>query len=127
MTLHNEDIMGMSSIEMNVRDWKWSIHTSRGTGRQMILVTYYGAFSDPPVKEYLTVEYAGYPGEKARRTVSTMAQRAGVGLQPNMTMLDLTKVMNKADCPHVIKYCKSGKFYQVSERLWHEERTLRAG
>lgn len=127
MTLHNEDIMGMSLTEMNVRDWKWSIHKSRNTGREMILVTYYGAFSDPPVKEYLTVEYAGYPGEKARRTVSTMAQRAGVGLQPNMTMLDLTNVMNKADCPHVIKYCKSGKFYQVSERLWYEERALRAG
>ena len=126
MKLHNEDIMGMSSSEMNIKQWRWSIHKSRNTGREMILVTYYGLLSDPPVREYLTVEYDGYAGQKARRIVSTIAQRAGVSLQPDMTMEDLTKVMNRADCPSVIKYCKSGKFYQVSERLWHEERALRA-
>jgi DNA repair protein RadD len=50
--LHDDDIMGLDATEMNVTEWQWRRHISRASGKEMLMVTYYGALSDKPVNEY---------------------------------------------------------------------------
>ncbi len=118
--LHDDDIMGLDTTEMDITDWQWRRHTSRASGKEMLRVTYYGALSDKPINEYLTICHDGYAGEKARISLVTIASSAGV---PNVssfegTLEDLAYKMNESTPPGLISFRQDGKFYRVLRREW---------
>ena len=118
--LHDDDIMGLDTTEMDITDWQWRRHTSRASGKEMLRVTYYGALSDKPINEYLTIYHDGYAGDKARISLATIASSAGV---PNVssfegTLEDLAYKMNESTPPGLISFRQDGKFYRVLRREW---------
>jgi DNA repair protein RadD len=116
LKLHNEDIMGVEGIDMNVTSWLWQNHTSRASGSEMVKVTYYGALSDAPVIEYLCINNEGYAGEKARRLLAEINYHAGGYLSEH----DILDRLNKAKPPSNIEYKKDGKFFKIMKREWNE-------
>ncbi len=117
--LHNLDIMGLDTNEMKVSEWRWNRHVSYNSGKEMLVVTYYGELSDIPVKEYLTVLHEGYAGQKARSLFAEISSQCGS--HADMHHVDLTsaaKEMNECNPPGVIKFRKDGKFYRVTDRRW---------
>ena len=75
-TLHDDDIMGLGATDMEVTSWTWRKHTSFNSGKEMFMVTYYGALSDKPISEYLTVRHPGYAGSKAMQTFLMLASKS---------------------------------------------------
>jgi len=118
LKLHNDDIMGLDGDEMGVTSWSWRLHTSRTSGKDMLAVTYYGALSDRPVTEYLTITHGGYAGEKAIRTLMSIAMKGGVQITGNEDIENLADKMTLGAKPTSIKYQKDGKFYRVNKRIW---------
>ena len=118
-TLHGDDIMGLDSSEMAVTDWQWRRHTSRVSGKDMLLVTYYGVLSDRPINEYLTVLHEGYAGQKARVSLVKIASSAGVpGITLDDALDDVAFDLNKATPPAVISFRQDGKFQRILRRDW---------
>jgi DNA repair protein RadD len=121
LELHNDDIMGFDADKMNVTEWHWRKHISRTSGKEMLSVSYYGELSDQPIIEYFPVTHDGYAGEKARKSVFTIARSgsfdsSGVYIQDLEEMSDL---INKYSYPpKTIEYKKDGKFYRVLKRSW---------
>jgi DNA repair protein RadD len=118
--LHDDDIMGLDTTEMAITDWQWRRHTSRASGKEMLRVTYYGALSDKPINEYLTICHDGYAGEKARISLFKIANSAGV---PDLIfwegpLEDLAYKMNESTPPGLISFRQDGKFYRVLRREW---------
>ena len=116
--LHNDDIMGLDEEEMEVSDWRWWVHVSRNSGKSMLRVTYYGALSDSPVVEYLTVLHDGYAGQRANQLLSFLAQKAGADLAQAKNIVEAAEVMNAATPPEKIKHKKDGKFRRITYRKW---------
>ena len=117
--LHNDDIMGFEGAELIVNSWVWRVHTSRTSGMDMLKVTYYGKnLTDKPVIEYVTVAHEGYAGEKARRTLQTMAHSAGVSIAGIDDLHDLADAMNAARGPREVIYKQDGQFFRVLGRTW---------
>ena len=118
-TLHDDDIMGLDATEMSVTEWQWRKHVSRASGKEMLMVTYYGALSEKPVNEYLTVMHDGYAGQKARVSLVKIASNAGVhGVTLDGTLDGVAHDMNQAAPPALIKFRQDGKFYRVTDRRW---------
>lgn len=118
MHLRTDDIMGLDATEMGITSWNWRVHTSRSSGKEMLAVTYYGALSDKPVTEYLTVTHDGYAGEKARRTMMSMAHKCGVDLNHDFDLDGVANNMNAGDYPTTIEYRMDGKYHRVVKRNW---------
>ena len=117
--LHNLDIMGLDTDGMQVTEWQWRRHTSRTSGKEMLLVTYYGALSDKPVVEYLTVLHEGYAGQKSRTLFAEIAMKCGANFDRDNSDLDyLVDEMNACEPPGIIKFRQDGKFYRVTNRRW---------
>src|SRR5690625_7428301 len=75
-TLASDDIMGREPLRMELSGWSWKVHTGRRSGSRMLLVTYYGAdLSSRPVREYITLGYGGWAGQKAGRTMAGIGKR----------------------------------------------------
>lgn len=119
LSLRNIDIMGLEPEEMIVTGWSWRKHTSRTSGKDMLKVTYYGALSDEPVSEYLTVLHQGVAGQRAMRTFSQILDSCGVALAGAESLEDAAKAISDAQPPAAIKFRKEGKFYNVQERSWN--------
>jgi DNA repair protein RadD len=118
--LHNDDIMGLSSSEMNVTAWRWRKHTSRTSGKDMLAVSYYGTLSDPSVTEYYTITHDGYAGQKALQRLSEVANNSQIkagGLNVS-TIEEMALNLTDATPPKVIRYRREGKFYKVEARQW---------
>lgn len=113
----NDDIMGIQPDEMAVTAWQWRPHTSYTSGKEMALVTYYGAFSDQPVMEYLALTHDGYAGEKARRTLAIITKQCGAHVNSD-DIGELCEIMNEAKPPIELLYKKDGKFHRVIGRNW---------
>lgn len=127
MVLHNLDIMGIDGPELDVSEWMWRVHTSRTSGREMLTVRYYGGILDEPVTEYLTVGYEGWAGQKALRTLGTIAMKAGVQPTDDISQLaEIAEAMNQGQPPALVRYNMDGKFFKVTERIWDADRTRRA-
>ena len=121
MHLRQDDIMGLSGTEMDVTSWTWRKHTSRASGKEMLMVTYYGGLSDYPVSEYITVLHDGLSGQKALRTLASIARNSGVEI-PEQAMIDsLIYRLNAGRAPLQIEYIKDGKFFNVKKRSWTNE------
>lgn len=120
LVLHDDDIMGLDNPKLQVTSWRWSEHTSRASGKEMIKVTYYGALSDKPVSEYVPLLHEGYAGQKAMALIASISRKAGVRLPDEGTLSDLCDILNRARPPTTIEYKKNGKFYDVIRRAWNE-------
>ena len=120
--LHDDDIMGLDTTEMTVTDWQWRRHISRASGKEMLMVTYYGALSDKPVNEYLTVMHDGYAGQKARISLIRIASSAGVpGVTLENTLDDVAFDLNESRPPALISYRRDGKFNRILRREWDDQ------
>jgi DNA repair protein RadD len=123
MQLHEDDIMGLEGVTMEVVAWQWRNHTSRTSGKEMLAVTYYGGLSDPPVTEYLPITHEGYAGTKALNLLVSMAQSGGImdGGLVKESLEEMAHAMNHhTKPPREIEYRKDGKFYRVIKRSWNE-------
>jgi DNA repair protein RadD len=120
--LYNQDIMGRSvePDEMKVKSWRWFVHTSRTSGKTMLMVKYYGHSLSQNVTEYFTVLHEGYSGEKSRRELQKVVHDSGLYSTFHIDNLDvIAKTMNdSAIPPKSIEYRQDGKFYRVMERVW---------
>jgi DNA repair protein RadD len=116
--LHNDDIMGLDALEMNVSSWSWRKHISRSSGKEMVAVSYYGTLTDDPIIEYLPITHEGYAGQKALRILGMIANAAGVDTNDASGIEDLTWLMNAGKPPSILKYKRDGKFYRVLSRDW---------
>jgi len=121
--------MGNEGSEMEVTSWNWRKHTSKTSGKEMLVVTYYGALSDVPVTEYLCVLHDGYSGDKARRLFINIFNKAKHLKSYSLSLDDTeTKILDGLDSdvhkmqnskpPSSIEYTKDGKFYRVINRSW---------
>jgi len=114
--LRADDIMGLEPTEMPVTEWHWKKHTSRTSGKDMMMVKYYSGLNGPIVSEYLTTQHDGNAGAKSRQMVATLARKAGV---TSLEDLDETvKQLNQGTPPSMISYRKEGKFFRVIDRVW---------
>ena len=122
------DIMGLEGSEMQVTGWRWRVHTSRTSGKDMLAVTYYGALSDPPITEYITFGYEGYAGMKAARQLAAMSASAGIknSGMVQQTLADIAADMNAGWPPKTIEYRLDGKYYRIIKRSWNVEETAGA-
>ena len=118
VVLHDDDIMGVNGNDMEVSEWQWRNQISFTSGKPMVTVTYYGGLADTPVTEYLTIEHAGYAGEKARRTLGHISLKAGVDTNDAANLDDLCWLMNAGTRPARIEFRKDGKFFRVLGRDW---------
>ena len=119
MYLRQDDIMKIETIEMEVGAWEWKKHTSRASGKEMLLVKYYGKdLSDTPISEYLSVLHDGFAGQKALRTLANLAHSAGVEIPDHGMIPVLIDRMNRGTPPSKIGYKKDGKFFNVIRREW---------
>jgi DNA repair protein RadD len=118
LQLHNDDIMGLSGVSMDVTAWKWRKHVSKISGKEMLTCTYYGDLSDKPVTEYLAILHHGYAGRKAIQQLFTMARDSGFSLTANETLDDLVDMFSQNNPPKIINYKMDGKFHRIIERKW---------
>ena len=123
--LADVDIMGLEGLNMEVTSWRWRKHTSRASGKDMLMVTYYGSLSDPSVNEYFTIEHEGYAGEKARRNLFAIFQSARINhaAWAKMGLEDIASALNDGKPPATIEYRMDGKFYRVIKRTWDDQAT----
>lgn len=119
-TLHNDDIMGLGALEMDVTGWMWSLHTSQRSGKEMLKVTYYGHLSDKPVKEYLCINHEGRAGQMAMQSLYDIAQSCGARLGNCKTLEDVANAMNDCVAPVMLEYRKEGKFHRVLKRQYQQ-------
>lgn len=120
LLLRNDDIMGLADREMPVTSWNWRVHTSKTSGKDMLAVTYYGALSDAPVTEYLTVLHDGYAGTKAWNLLLHIAEKSRAASMSE----DLPTIcahLNAATPPSAISYKKDGKFHRILTRTWSKQ------
>ena len=115
--LHNEDIMGIQPLELNLTAWTWAMHKSSKSGKDMLKIRYYGGISDPTVTEYLPVTHDGYAGDKARGMLAKMANEANAPTLPD-TLEGVVDVMNFAKYPARIQFKRDGKYFRVTGRSW---------
>ena len=123
--LYDDDIMGAShKSSMSIGSWRWGEHTSAQSGKRMLKVRYYGrSFTAPVIVEYFPVTHTGFAGDKARGTVAQIANLARAekfSLDSEDDLANAATMLNNAHHPMTIKYRRDGKFYQVTERTWHD-------
>lgn len=129
MYLRNDDIMGSDAVqELAVQSWNWRVHTSRASGKRMLLVTYYGALSDEPVPEYITVLHDGYAGSNAIVKLAAMVSHSGATLNTSEPITEdslqqAADAMNEGAPPSLVRYKKDGKFKRVLTRTWGQNET----
>lgn len=125
-TLHNDDIMGIKPIDMEVRTWRWSVEVSKKHNKEMLRVTYYGKLSDPAVDEYFTILHDGYAGEKARLNLKNLITGANIqlSLYEHDTLYDLRKSLQNGKPPVSIKYRREGRFFNVLDRTFVPRKRL---
>jgi len=128
-TLASDDIMGREPLRMELSGWSWKVHTGRRSGSRMLLVTYYGAdLSSRPVREYITLGYGGWAGQKAARTMAGIVNhslsdpsmlRKMVGDDGGPDLDRVVEIMEQhATAPSAIEYQIDGKFHRVIDRMW---------
>lgn len=116
--LRNDDIMGLDASDMDLTHWRWSKHTSKSSGKDMLMVTYYGGLADKPVREYFPVMHHGYAGEKAMREIGLIAVKSAVSFSPGDTLDQWAERLNEGDRPTSIKFKMDGKYHRVMNRSW---------
>jgi DNA repair protein RadD len=121
LKLRDDDIMGMDAEIMSVTDWRWRVHLSKSSGREMIALDYYGDLSDPVVTEYFTIGYEGYAGQRAADALYSIAISSGVSVVRHKEELkEIAESLQLVNNPSIIKYKKDGRFFRVINREWED-------
>lgn len=118
--LHNDDIMGLSALELDVTEWQWRKHFSRTSQKEMLAVSYYGGLTEKPISEYFAITHDGYAGQKALQRLVEVAQSASIkpgGLAVG-TLDEMVDNLNQSQHPSKIAYKRDGKFFKVLSRAW---------
>jgi DNA repair protein RadD len=117
MTLHTDDIMGLSASEMAVNSWGWRVHVGRASGKEMIAVDYYGGLSDPIITEYFTILHDGFAGQRAMQNLAAIATSCGASHAIRQNDLQaICDSLNEGSYPASIEYKKDGKYFRVLRR-----------
>jgi DNA repair protein RadD len=116
LKLHDDDIMGVDGKTLIVTSWTWRVHVSKSSGKEMLVVSFYGGLSDPVVREYLTVLHDGIAGEKARNKIAQYLLCSDV--TPSNNLHDTAMKLNKATPPAEIEYKMDGQFFRVIRRKY---------
>lgn len=114
------DIMGFDLPEMELTGWEWTTHLSKKENRLCFKISYYGALSDPVIKQYLCVLHDGFAGARAMRELTKLADSANISLKDYEGLKEVCEAMNNAKAPDLIKYKKVGKFYEVKEIIYNK-------
>ncbi len=119
LRLHDDDIMGLDPVELEVSRWKWARHVGYSSGKEMLKVTYYGGLCDSKaITEYLPLLHGGYAGEKATGMIRMMIRHAGGDIEMTHDLDALADQLNTLPPPSRITYRKDGKFFRVMDREW---------
>ena len=119
LVLHQDDIQGDGSKEMDVNMWHWSVHTSIHSGKQSAKVTYFpNDMNVKPVTEFLCVMHGGFAGMKAVNLLKLIAFNANIDITKAYTLESLVKTMNNGKCPNIIVYKKNGKYFDIITRKY---------
>lgn len=123
LALRDDDIMGIDKTKrLEVTSWNWDIQTSRKTEKEMIVVTYYGAMNEQPIREYLCIWHEGYAGRKGNRMMAIIAAEAGL---PRERWADSVPGFllqaNARPAPSAVIYVMEGRYPRVVEREWLRE------
>jgi DNA repair protein RadD len=118
LQLRDIDIMGNRGTDMTVTSWNWQKAVSKTNGKEMICITYYGALSDKPVKEFLCLLHEGFAGNKARQLLAQLARNSKVTVPTESDINVLCQRMNLATPPTEIEYKLDGKYYRVMDRRY---------
>lgn len=122
--LHTDDIMGISGTDMEVSAWTWRVKASRKTGDEMLMVSYYGGLSDPPITEYICINHDGYAGHKAARLLAEISRSAGIDTSATLPTCEaIAGLMTTGKPPRLIEYKREGKFHRIMRREWDEQPT----
>lgn len=122
--LRDDDIMG-TALEpptvMQVKSWYWRKHTSKSSGKEMLMVTYRGIHVGEHIAEYLTVAHGGAGGKLALATLTKMMLDAGqAGLPDCETLEEAAELFNKVRPPSEIEYRIEGRFPRMLRRTFGE-------
>lgn len=115
--LRDDDIMGIHGKTMNITQWKWSVHVGAKSEKEMLMCTYYGALSDPIIREYFCIFHAAGVSQRAMARLKRIADHCRVSLMQPTTEA-LCDALTAAEAPYAIEYKKDGKFFQVMDRFW---------
>lgn len=119
--LRDHDIMGFNEErEMEVTAWRWRRHVSKTSGKEMLMVTYYGLLSDKPVASYFPILHENFAGEKARRELFKIASNSKVDLANTYAIDDIVSALHSGKIPYKILYKQDGKFYRVTNIYWDD-------
>lgn len=112
-------IMGFEDEEVLINSWRWSVHTSKTSGKDMLKVKYYPGLNKKPITEYLCVTHDGFAGEKAINTLATIASASNAeDVFSSGDLSEASVILNDATHPESITYRQKGKFYEVKSRRW---------
>ncbi len=116
--LHDDDIMGLSPMEMQVSSWQWTMATARN-GRRMLACRFYSAsLSRQPLTRFYCLWHDGLAAQLALESLCRVAGHAGVDLSEHATPEDLCEAFDGARPPARIQYRRSGKYYDVINQIW---------
>lgn len=124
LALHDDDIMGVAGKVMEVKSWTWRAQVSQRSGKEMLVVSYYGGLSDPVVREYLTVLHDGIAGAKARALVTQYLVWCQV--TPANTLTDTAARLNAAKPPTKIEYKTEGQYHRIIKRAFKDHENTAA-
>ena len=121
LRLHGDDIMAPAN-EMEVTRWTWRVETSRTSGREMLTVSYYRDIFEDPVKEFITLGYPGYAGQKAAQTIASIIRQCGADIEAS-GLHEAVHALNNSRPPSSISYERDGRYKRVKSRTWkkHEQ------
>lgn len=115
--LANDDIMGEDRQKtITVARWKWTIETSRRSGKDMIVCRYYpDDIGADPIREYFCVWHDGFAGTKGRAELAKVCEASGIMGNPQTT-----EQLEAGKPPATLTYVMDGKFPRVLSRYWPE-------
>ena len=117
--LHNDDIMGRTGSDLDVESWAWSTHVSKNSGKEMIMVSYYGHyFTDQIIREYFPIHSGGRGEFMAIQRLLAIASQAKVEIRDCLDDMEICSTLNGGDPPKVVTYKRNGKFFQVTKKSW---------
>ncbi|HMA78881.1 MAG TPA: hypothetical protein VKP88_07195, partial [Candidatus Paceibacterota bacterium] len=121
--LRDDDIMGDDGMALNVQYWTWETKTSKSSN-PMVVVSYYGSYSDPVLREYLLIWADGFAGKKGRVNLNEICKGCGVDYSNFDNITDFIDTMVNELPPEVIRYEKDGKYNRVIAREWSDDGDL---
>jgi hypothetical protein len=111
--------MGIELSEMVIKEWQWLPHTARASGKQMIIIRYKGPGVIDYITEPLAMNHEGIAGRIALKTLGKIVTDAGIETESmEFDIASICEHMNKATPPKIIKYRRSGKYFNVKERIF---------